>query len=74
MLIDTGMRASELLSVKLSDLDLDPGGGHWLGQGRRPRSCPFDSKAAPPWIGICGLGPGTPTRPATRCGWAGWDR
>ena len=46
MLIDTGMRASELLNLKLSDLDLDLGVAIVLGKGRRPRSCPFGIKAA----------------------------
>lgn len=46
MLIDTGMRASELLHLKLSDIDLDLGVAIVLGKGRRPRSCPFGTKAA----------------------------
>lgn len=46
MLIDTGMRASELLNLRISDLDLDLGVAIVLGKGRRPRSCPFGTKAA----------------------------
>jgi site-specific recombinase XerD len=46
LLIDTGMRASELVNLRLSDLDLDLGVASVIGKGRRPRSCPFGSKAA----------------------------
>jgi site-specific recombinase XerD len=46
LLIDTGMRAGELLHMRVSDLDLDLGVAIVMGKGRRPRSCPFGSKAA----------------------------
>jgi site-specific recombinase XerD len=46
LLIDTGMRASELLHLRLSDLDLDLAVAIVIGKGRRPRSCPFGTKAA----------------------------
>jgi site-specific recombinase XerD len=46
LLIDTGMRASELVNLRVGDLDLDLGVALVLGTGRRPRSCPFGTKAA----------------------------
>lgn len=46
LLIDTGMRASELVNLRVTDLDLDLGVAIVMGKGRRPRSCPFGSKAA----------------------------
>jgi site-specific recombinase XerD len=46
LLIDSGMRASELVGLKISDLDLDLGVAVVLGKGRRPRTCPFGSKTA----------------------------
>jgi integrase len=42
LLIDSGMRAGELLHMRVSDL----GVAIVIGKGRRPRSCPFGSKAA----------------------------
>lgn len=46
LLIDTGMRAAELVNLKVKDLDLDLGVAIVLGKGRRPRSCPFGDKTA----------------------------
>jgi site-specific recombinase XerD len=46
LLIDTGMRASELVQLRILDLDLDLGVAIVMGKGRRPRSCPFGTKAA----------------------------
>jgi site-specific recombinase XerD len=42
----TGMRHSELLRLRLDDLDLDTNVAHVLGKGRRERACPFNSKTA----------------------------
>lgn len=46
LLIDTGMRASELVNLRVGDLDLDMGVAVVVGKGRRPRACPFGSRAA----------------------------
>jgi site-specific recombinase XerD len=45
-LIDTGMRVSELVGLRMSDIDMSEGVAIVLGKGRRPRSCPFDRKTA----------------------------
>ncbi len=44
LLVDTGMRASEAVNLRLADLDLGLGVAVVLGKGRRPRSTPFGSK------------------------------
>ncbi|HEX2275160.1 MAG TPA: tyrosine-type recombinase/integrase [Acidimicrobiales bacterium] len=46
LLIDTGMRASELVNLRVEDLDLDMGVAVVVGKGRRARACPFGSRAA----------------------------
>ncbi len=46
LLIDTGMRASERVNLRVDDLDLDLGVALVVGKGRRPRVCPFGSRAA----------------------------
>ena len=46
ILIDTGMRAAELINLKVSALDLDLGVAIVMGTGRRPRSCAFAAKTA----------------------------
>lgn len=46
LLIDTGMRRSELAALTLDDVDLDEGIAYVLGKGRRPRACPFGRRTA----------------------------
>ncbi|MST31727.1 tyrosine-type recombinase/integrase [Acidimicrobiaceae bacterium USS-CC1] len=46
LLIDTGMRAAELMGLGLDDIDLDLGVAIVLGKGRRRRSCPFGARTA----------------------------
>lgn len=46
LLIDTGMRRSELAGLTLEDVDLDGNVACVLGKGRRPRVCPFGRKTA----------------------------
>lgn len=46
LLIDTGMRRTELASLTLDDVDLDANVAYVLGKGRRPRVCPFGRKTA----------------------------
>ncbi len=46
LLIDTGMRRSELAGLKLEDVDLDQNVALVMGKGRRPRACPFGRKTA----------------------------
>jgi site-specific recombinase XerD len=46
LLIATGMRAGELVGMKLTDLDRDAGVAFVVGKGSRPRACPFGAKAA----------------------------
>lgn len=45
LLIDTGMRRSELTGLKVDDIDLADGTALVLGKGRRPRVVPFGRKA-----------------------------
>lgn len=44
LLIDTGMRRSEIAGLKVEDLDWDHDCAVVLGKGRRPRACPFGKK------------------------------
>jgi len=44
LLIDTGMRAAEVVSLRVEDLDLDLGVAVVVGKGRRPRACPFGNR------------------------------
>ena len=46
LFLDSGMRLSELTSLKVSDVDLDARVAIVLGKGRRPRACPFGAKTA----------------------------
>jgi site-specific recombinase XerD len=46
LLIATGMRAGELVGVRLSDLDRDAQVAVVAGTTRRPRACPYGAKAA----------------------------
>lgn len=46
VLIDTGMRRSELAGLTVDDVDWDYQVLHVLGKGRRPRPCPFNPKTA----------------------------
>ncbi len=46
MLIATGMRAGELVGMRVVDLDRDGQVAFVVGKGRRPRACPYGSKAA----------------------------
>ncbi len=43
-LMDTGMRVSELVGMKLADVDWEQGAIVVLGKGRKIRSCPFGNK------------------------------
>jgi site-specific recombinase XerD len=45
LLVDSGMRLSELAGLKVEDVDLDEHLARVLGKGRRPRACPFGRKA-----------------------------
>jgi len=46
LLVDTGMRRAELLSLGVTDLDRDLQVGYVLGKGRRGRACPYGNKTA----------------------------
>ncbi len=46
LLIDTGMRASELVNLRVDDVDLDDNVAIVVGKGRRPRACPFGPRTA----------------------------
>ena len=46
VLISTGMRAGELVGMRLEDLDRDAQVAFVAGKGRRPRACPYSAKAA----------------------------
>jgi site-specific recombinase XerD len=44
LLLDTGMRLSELAGLQCVDLDLETDVAVVLGKGRRPRACPFGDR------------------------------
>lgn len=44
LLVDTGMRCSELVGLGVADLDLEQDVAFVVGKGRRPRACPFGPK------------------------------
>lgn len=46
MLLDTGMRASELIGLTIEDVDRDQSVAYVEGKGGRGRACPFGSKTA----------------------------
>jgi site-specific recombinase XerD len=46
LLLDTGMRRSELAGLKVSDIDFDHSVAVVMGKGRRPRACPFGKQSA----------------------------
>lgn len=46
MLIDTGMRASELIGLAVDDLDDEHAVAHVMGKGRRGRAVPYGHKTA----------------------------
>jgi site-specific recombinase XerD len=46
LLIATGMRAGELIGMRLFDLDRDAQVAFVVGKARRPRACPYGAKAA----------------------------
>lgn len=46
LLLDTGMRRSEIAGLAVDDLDLERNVAFVLGKGHRPRSCPFGRKTA----------------------------
>ncbi|MHB1162837.1 MAG: tyrosine-type recombinase/integrase [Chloroflexota bacterium] len=46
MLLDTGMRRSELAGLKVEDVDFEHNVALVMGKGRRPRACPFGRKTA----------------------------
>lgn len=46
LLLDTGMRRSELAGLNVSDVDFEHNVAIIMGKGRRPRSCPFGHKTA----------------------------
>jgi site-specific recombinase XerD len=46
LLIDSGMRAGELVGIKVDDLDRDTDVAFVVGKGSRPRACPYGAKTA----------------------------
>lgn len=46
LLLDTGMRRTELSELRLIDIDWDDQVAVVMGKGRRPRPCPFGAKTA----------------------------
>src|SRR3954464_845075 len=44
LLLDTGVRVSELCGLKLEDVDLDREVAHVIGKGSRPRAVPFGAR------------------------------
>jgi site-specific recombinase XerD len=46
LLLDTGMRRSELAGLNVSDIDFTNNVAVVMGKGRRPRACPFGKQSA----------------------------
>jgi site-specific recombinase XerD len=46
LFIDTGMRLSELATLRVTSIDFENQVAFVMGKGRRPRACPFGRKAA----------------------------
>lgn len=46
LLLDTGMRRSEIAGLTLEDVDMDLQVAHVLGKGRKERACPFGQRTA----------------------------
>lgn len=46
MLLDTGMRRTELSELRVADIDWEDQVAVVMGKGRRPRPCPFGAKTA----------------------------
>lgn len=46
LLLDTGMRRSELAYLRVEDVDFEQNIALVLGEGRRPRACPFGRRTA----------------------------
>lgn len=46
LLVDTGMRRSELAYLRVADVDLVDQTAHVMGKGRKPRTVPFGSRTA----------------------------
>lgn len=46
LLLDTGMRRSEIVGLKVEDITFDSNCAIVMGKGRRPRVCPFGKKTA----------------------------
>ena len=71
LLVDAGMRVSELVGLRLEDVNLAEGYAVVLGKGRRPRSCPFDRKAAKDLDRYLRARSGRPGADATSAFWLG---
>jgi len=73
-LIDTGVRAAELIGLGLLDVDLEHAEATVLGRAVGPARCPTGPRPRTRCAATCGSG--TPTRrpPQRRCGWARRDR
>jgi site-specific recombinase XerD len=46
LFVDTGMRRGELANLRVDDLDFDQDVAYVIGDGRRPRACPFGARTA----------------------------
>lgn len=46
LFIDSGLRLSEVVSLRVQDVDLDDGVALVVGKGARPRACPFGAKTS----------------------------
>jgi site-specific recombinase XerD len=46
LLLDTGMRRSELAGLRVADIDFEHNVAVVMGKGRRPRACPFGRRSA----------------------------
>ncbi len=61
LLLDTGVRVSELCGLSLTDVDLDRELAYVTGKGSRPEWCRSPPRPPRPSTGTCGCGRCTPT-------------
>jgi site-specific recombinase XerD len=71
LLVDAGMRVSELVGLRLEDVNVADGYAVVMGKGRRPRTCPFDRKAAKDVDRYLRARSGHPDAEATATVWLG---
>jgi site-specific recombinase XerC len=69
LLADAGPRVSELVGMRVVDVDFDLEVVGVLGKGRRERALPFGRRTAVGLDATCASVSGTATRRSPGCGW-----